>query len=402
MKTYQAIKVTERVYWVGAFDWDIRSFHGYSTSRGTTYNAFLILGSEPILIDTVKAPFYDEMVARIRSVVDPKKIKHVISNHAEMDHSGCLPKVLNLIQPDNFFASIMGCKALQAHFGDAIQPTAVKNGEVMQLGDAKLTFLETRMLHWPDSMFTYLHEDGLLFSQDGFGMHLSTSQLFADQNPRDILEYEAGKYYANILMLFSPQVNKLLASPTVADLDIKMIAPDHGPIWRTPEDIAWILDCYRRWNEQKPGKKVVIVYDTMWQSTAKMAQVIAEGVIAEGLPVKLLSAASCDRSDVATELLEAGALVAGSPTINKQMFPTMADILCYLKGLNRRNLVGQAFGSFGWGGEGAVHVQNDLKEMGVELVGELLKVNYVPTDADFEKCFELGKQIAQAVKRGQE
>lgn len=400
MNTYRAIKMTEHVYWVGAIDWDLRSFHGYQTSRGTTYNAFLVMGEEPILIDTVKAPFFNEMMARIASVIDPKEIKHIISNHAEMDHSGSLPKAIAAIQPENVFASKMGCQALHAHFHEGLVLQEVKSGETLDMAGLQLTCLETRMLHWPDSMFTYLHDDGVLFSQDGFGMHLATSMIFSDQNPEPILEYEAGKYYANILMPFSPLVKKLLNDPAIQALDIKVIAPDHGPVWRTQEHIQWILGLYDRWAEQVTENKIVILYDTMWGSTSKMASVIGEGALSEGVEVRLLSAESSDRSEMATELLDAAALVVGSPTINKQMFPTIADVLCYLKGLNRRKLVGQAFGSHGWGGEGAKQVQQTLKEMGVEMTGELLAVNYVPTEEDLEKCFLLGQQIARAVLRG--
>lgn len=392
-----AIKISDRVYWVGAIDESIRDFHGYKTSRGTTYNAFLILGDEPILIDTVKAPFFDEMMSRIRSVIDPTEITYIISNHAEMDHSGCLPRAIETIRPKKIFASKMGRQALQAHFHFGVEVTEVISGESMTLGDSQFTFLETRMLHWPDSMFTYFQGEGILFSQDGFGMHLATNKLFADQHPRDILQYEASKYFANILMPFSVVVEKLLSNNTLLDLDIKMIAPDHGPIWQNQENIDWILGLYRRWAKPSFNNKIIIVYDTMWGSTATMANAIADGVISKDMPVKVLPLLDFHRSDIAAELLEAGGLLIGTPTINQQMFPTLSDLLCYIKGLKPKNLVGQVFGSYGWSGDAVLHVQDIFKQMGVELVGESVQIKYVPTEEDLKVCFELGQQVANRV-----
>lgn len=395
-RPFEAIKITDRVYWVGAVDWEIRDFHGYSTERGTTYNAYLVLADKITLIDTVKAPFLDQLLSRIASVVDPKEIDVVVSNHSEMDHSGCLPRVAAAVEPNEIYASQMGVKALSAHFHEGPAVQAVEDGGSLSLGNMSLTFIETRMVHWPDSMMSYLAEEELLFSQDGFGMHLASTEMFDDRIDDCILDWEAAKYYANILMPFSPIVAKVLAKIGELDLPLKFVAPDHGPIWR--RDFKRIIDAYGRWAEQKPNKKVVIVYDTMWGSTAKMAHVIADALGAAGCDPRVLKLRASHRSDVATEVLESGALLVGTPTINNQMFPTVADVLYYLKGLRPRNLVGAAFGSYGWSGEGVPQVAEILTAMGVDLVqagGEAVRSQYVPTEEVLDDCRRLAGLVSE-------
>jgi flavorubredoxin len=393
---FTAAKITDRVYWVGAVDWGIRDFHGYSTNRGSTYNAYLILAEKVTLVDTVKAAFRDEMFARIASVIDPAKIRYVVSNHSEMDHSGCLPDVVERVKPEKVFASTMGAKALAEHFHLDRDITAVKDGETLGLGDAALTFVETRMVHWPDSMFSYLADEGVLFSQDGFGMHLASSERFADEIDKDVLEFEAAKYYANILMPFSPLIQKLLKKVAGLGISVKVLAPDHGPIWR--EDTGRMLETYGRWAEQKPTKKAVVVYATMWQSTALMARTIADGLAGGGVSARVLPLGSSHRSDVATEILDAGALLVGSPTINTNLFPTVADVLAYLKGLKPQNLIGQAFGSYGWSGEAVGLIGADLGAMKVEMVGEGLRVKYVPDGEGLARCRGFGMEVARALR----
>ena len=396
---FTAVKVTDRVYWVGALDWAVRNFHGYHTSRGTTYNAYLVLGDKPALIDTVKAPFKAEMFSRIASVVEPEKIEYIISNHSEPDHSGSLLETIDAIGPEKVYASAMGVKALAGNFHHDHDITAVKNGETIELGGLNYTFVETRMLHWPDSMFTYLADEKLLFSQDAFGMHLASSERFADEIDAAILTWEAARYYANILLPLSSFVSKLLEAYPLLGLDVKTVAPDHGPVWRTESDISKIFSLYGRWAEQEPTRKAVIVYDTMWHSTAKMAKAIGDGLAEGGAKVVLCPLSSCHRSDVATEILNAGALLVGSPTINNSIFPTLADALCYLKGLKPLNLVGAAFGSFGWSGEAVKHLRGILDEMGVEHAGEDLRVKYAPDAEAVGKCRELGLLVAEKLKQ---
>ncbi len=394
MAAFKAEKISDTVYWVGAVDWNLREFHGYMTARGTTYNAFLIVADKVALIDTVRAPFRDEMLARITSVIDPEKIDIIVSNHAEMDHSGCLPEMIQRCQPEAVYASKDGVKALQAHFGfEEEQLTQVDDGEEIDLGNRKLTALKTRMLHWPDSMMTYLHDEAILFSQDGFGMHLASSERFDDQLPHDILAYEAAKYFANILLCFAPVSRKAIKKLTDAGMELKMIAPDHGPIWRKDQD--WIIGKYLEWAAQEPQRKAVVLYDSMWKSTEKMAVAIADGLTASGARVKLMSLQVNHRSDVVTEILDAGALVVGSPTMNSQLYPTIADCLTYLRGLKPKNMVCATFGSYGWSGEAVALVEEQLQAMKMERVAESIKINYVPTAADIETCYALGQQVAE-------
>jgi flavorubredoxin len=395
---FNAIKISEHVYWVGAVDNEIRDFHGYRTSRGTTYNAFLILGEKPILIDTVKAPFFSEMMARIRSVIEPEKISYIISNHSEMDHSGSLLPSIDIIKPEKVFASKMGIIALKSHFRQKLDLTEIKNGENFTLGDANLTCLETRMLHWPDSMFTYFANDNILFSQDGFGMHLATYKIFAEENDYSILKHEAMKYYANILLPYSNFVTKLLSAFPSLGLNVKILAPDHGPIWHKSEDISWIMGLWQNWAKQDRTDKVVICYDTMWNSTAKMAAAFADGVLREHANPVVLPLAISHRSDIAAEILEAGALLLGSPALNNQIFPSVADIICYLKGLKRQNLIGQAFGSYGWAGESISLLENEMKSLKIELIDAPIKVQYVPDEVTLKNCEKLGEAVARKLK----
>jgi len=393
---FEAIKVTENVYWVGAIDWDIRNFHGYLTSRGTTYNAFLVMADKITLIDTVKAPFADEMMSRIASVIDPTAIDTIVSNHAEMDHSGALPATIAAIQPRQVLASRMGVKALNAHFHRDLGITAVDDGQTLDLGNMKLSFFETRMCHWPDSMVSYLHEDELLFSQDAFGMHLASKERFSDELSDEVLDYEAGKYFANILLHLPKHITRAIDKLTALGVPISTLAPDHGPIWRTPQAIGHIIGLYSRWSAQAPTDKAVVLYDTMWNSTASMARAIGDGLTAGGADVRVMSTASCHRSDVITELLEAGALVVGAPTMNNNIFPAIADVMTYLKGLKPRNLVGVAFGSYGWSGEAPKHLSAMLEDMGVELVSDPLRITYVPDENALAQCHELGLKVARA------
>jgi len=396
MSVFNAVKISESVYWVGAIDWNIREFHGYSTLRGSTYNAYLILAEKVTLIDTVKAPFQEELLARIASVIDPQKIDYLVSNHSEMDHTGCLPSMLALMKPEKVFASVMGAKAIKKHFAIKQEIIPVKSGDEISLGNRTLSFLETRMLHWPDSMFTYLKEEKLLFSQDAFGMHLATEERFADEIPADVLEYEAKKYFANILLPYSPQVLGLVEKFSTLGLEIEAIAPDHGPIWRSGfEDL---LGRYGRWAVQEPTRKALVVFDTMWHSTEDMARAIEEGLREGGAQAKLLPLRSTHRSEVAYEILEAGALIVGSPTLNNNLMPTLADVLTYLKGLRPKNLIGAAFGSYGWSGESPAQLQEFLADMKVEVVMEPIRANYVPSDEILQKCYAMGVAVAKRLK----
>ena len=395
-ESLRAVPVAKDVWWVGAIDWGLADFHGYATGRGTTYNAYLVVDEKIALIDTVKAPFMDEMLARIASVVPPGDIDYIVSNHSEMDHSGGLPHAVEVIKPEKVFASAMGQRTLFEHFGAGLEVTPVNDNETLSLGSRRLRFIETRLLHWPDSMMSVLAPDNILFSQDGFGMHLASGARFADELDADVVLYEGAKYFANILLPYSPVVLKLLERVKSEGLEFSMIAPDHGPIWR--KDVGTMPARYATWATQRPTAKVVITYDTMWQSTAAMARAIADGAAAESVAVTVLPLSVRHRSDVMTELLCAGALVVGSPTMFNHMYPTVADVLTYASGLRPKNLVGAAFGSYGWSGEGARDIQKQLVDMKLNVVGEPVVCRYVPNAEALARCREQGTLVAKRVR----
>ncbi len=392
-ETFRAIPIADGVYWVGAIDWELKEFHGYATGRGTTYNAYLVLADRIALIDTVKRPFLDEMLSRIASVVAPSEIDYIVSNHSELDHSGALPETIRIVRPEKVFASAMGAKALPAHFPLPEPLTPVRDGETLPLGRRSLRFLETRMLHWPDSMMTYLPGEEVLFSQDGFGMHLASSELFADRIDPAVLRSEAAKYYANILLPYSPLVLKLKARIESERLPIRIIAPDHGPVWRLSP--LTVVGWYAAWAEQRPTRRAVVVYDTMWGSTAMMARALSEGLRAGGAEARLLPLSKTTRAELATEVLEAGALLVGSPTLNNGLFPTVADGLSYLAGLKPRHLLGLAFGSHGWSGEATGIIAGTLQAIKAETAAPPLRAVYVPTAADLIACFGAGEAIGR-------
>lgn len=396
MKEYfKAERVSENVWWVGAIDWNVRNFHGYETSRGTTYNAFLIIDEKITLVDTVKAPFVSELLARVASVIDPSKIDIIISNHAEPDHSGGLPAVIAATQPEKVVASVTGVKTLRAYYGEELAVDAVKTGDTLSLGKGTLSFVDTKMLHWPDSMISYYDRDKVLFSQDALGMHLASSARWADQLDPYVLDYEARKYFANILNFQAPKVLALLDSLPSLGLDIGIIAPDHGPLWR--KDLETIIGIYHRAAEQLPKRKALIAYSTMWGATARCANALADGLRSQGVTVVVTDLNVSDRSAVMTEVGDAGIIAFGAPTMNNQMFPAMADVLTYVKGLKPKNKIGFAFGAYGWSGEGAKNIAAELDAMGAQQPVELRQVKYMPTTADLEAFFACGVELAKAL-----
>jgi len=392
----QPIELAKGVYWVGAIDWLTRDFHGYSTNRGTTYNAFLIVDEKVTLIDTVKAGYRSDLMHRIRNIIDPGKIDYIIVNHVEMDHSGSLPRVIEDVEPEKIFCSKMGHKALLKHFHNQDWPYhIVAPGEELSLGKRTLSFLETRMLHWPDSMFTYLKEDQILFSSDAFGEHLATSERFDDEVNQDVLMFEATKYYANILTLYSPLVKKLIAKVAEMNLPIKMIAPDHGVIWRG--NPGKIIDAYSRWCVHEGNGKALIIYDTMWHSTEMMAKAVADGLQDAGISYKLINLQVNHRSDVMTDVLESSGIILGCPTLNNGLLPRMAGFLMYMRGLRPTNKIGAAFASYGWSGESVKLMNTSMLEMKFTMVHEGLKVQYVPEHTHLKECVELGRTVGQAL-----
>ncbi|MBN2059855.1 MAG: FprA family A-type flavoprotein [Deltaproteobacteria bacterium] len=387
------MEISDGVYEVGAIDWNVRDFHGYSTKQGSTYNSYLIIDDKITLIDAVKAEFAEELLNNIGKIVDPKKIDFVISNHTEMDHSGGLAKVMHRVgEGKPLLCSKMGQKNLSKHFRHKWNYRPVENGEKLNLGKRSLTFIETRMLHWPDSMFTYLNEDKILFSSDAFGQHFAGLKRYDDLIGDEIMPH-AKKYFANILLLYSPLILKLLESVDQMGLEIRMICPDHGIIWR--KDPLKIIKAYEEWSLQKPKRKAVLVYDTMWHSTEIMAEAIAKSLDREGVEALPMHLRASHRSDIITEVLDAGAVVVGSPTLNNGLFPTVMDFLSYMKGLKPQNKIGAAFGSYGWSGESVKMIISELEAMKFDIIGPGLKVQYVPDDNAISSCHELGRLISK-------
>jgi flavorubredoxin len=393
------IEILKDIHWVGAIDWNIRDFHGYSIYRGTTYNAFLILDEKITLFDTVKKGFESELLHHIRRIIDPTKIDYLVVNHVEMDHSGLVPEVVELVKPEKILCSERGRKALLAHFRREDWPyEVVGTGDTISLGKKTVEFMETRMLHWPDSMFSYIPEDHLLISSDAFGQHVATAERFDDEVDLSMLLGHAAKYYANIILPYSNLVQKLLSTVREMDLKVDMIAPDHGLIWR--RNPGKILECYDEWSQQRSKVKALVIYDTMWHSTEMMAKAIVDGLAQEGVSVQLFDLSTNHRSDIITEVLDAGALVIGSPTLNNGMLPRMADFLHYMKGLRPANKIGAAFGSYGWSGEAVKLINAIMEEMKFTVIDPGIKVQYLPAHDDLQKCVELGRKAGKALKKG--
>ncbi len=390
-------KVVDGVYWVGAVDWDIRHFHGYTytTPYGTSYNAYLIKDEKIALVDTVDASFTGEMMERIRAVCDPQKIDYVVANHVEPDHSGALAAILSVAKNAKLVCNERCKQGLERYYSGDWDYQIVKTGDSIKLGAKTLTFLEAPMLHWPDSMFTYIPEDELLLPNDGFGQHLATSERFVEDYDEAFVMREAAKYYANILMPVSALVTKKIQEVQKLKLSIKMIAPSHGLIWREPDKI---LGAYLRWAAGEAEPAVLVAYDTMWTATEKMARSIVEGIASEGVQSRLIRMAVSDSSDAIRDCLLMKGIVVGSSTINRGMLPSLAPFIEDLKGLKPKNKIGAAFGSYGWNGGGAESVEKALSEAGVKIVAETLTVKYMPTDEDLSRCFEFGREIANTVK----
>jgi flavorubredoxin len=371
----KAVQIEDGVYWVGAIDWALRDFHGYSTHRGTTYNSYLVIDDQVTLIDTVKAPFFGEMLERIGSVVNPKEIQNIITNHVELDHSGSLGKTVHLVPDARIYASKRAVEAIASYHG-LEDLNVVKTGDTLSIGKRTLSFIESPMLHWPDNMMTYCGEDKILFSNDAFGQHLASAARFNDEVDRHILFQEAAKYYANILMPFSSLVEKKIGEIGELGLDIGIICPSHGVIWR--DNPAQILRQYMDWAGGKSAGGFLVVYDTMWQSTEMLAEEIAETIAGRGGKVQLFKLQADDKSDIITEVLGAETIVIGSPTLNNKMLPSVAGFLNYLTGLRPPGKRFAVFGSYGWGGGGTREIIEELEKARLEVIKPPLDIKFRP------------------------
>jgi len=388
----KAQEISKNVYWVGAIDWNLRNFHGYTTPRGSSYNAYLITGERNVLIDTVKHPVFDQLLERVSSVIDPATIDLIVSNHTEMDHSGSLLRMQEMTGA-KVIASRNGKEGLAMHFPQ-LEVEAVNDLQEISIGSRTLRFINTPMLHWPDSMFTFMVEDGILFSMDGFGQHYASEKRFDGEVDRCVLMQEAAKYYANILMPFGKKFLNTLER--IKDLDIRMLACSHGIIWR--EGVKDIISSYVSWAKGETREKAMVVYDTMWGSTRIMAENIAEGIASKGMEVLVFKMSDSDRSEVMQEVLDARAVVMGSPTINNCLFPSMADIATYMKGLRPKGRLGAAFGSYGWGGGATKELRGHMEKGGLIMPMDDLDMKYRPNDEQRIQCFEFGREIGERMK----
>ena len=387
--------LAEGITWVGVVDWNIRDFHGYETRRGTTYNAYLIEDEKTALIDTVKHVFSGELIRKIREFTDLEKIDYLVVNHVEMDHSSSLPIIAKEAKNATIIASQRGKDAIIEHYGQDFNIQTVKTGDELKLGKRTLRFVEAPMLHWPDSMFTYVVEDKILMPNDAFGQHFASFERFDDEVDTHVLTEEATTYYANILMPFAPLITRKIQEVIQMGIPIKVIAPSHGIIWRS--DPSKIIKAYLDWSAPISKNKVVIVYDTMWGSTEKMARAIAEGAASKEVEVKFLKLRAANRTEAMTEILDAKAVVVGSPTLNNGMFPTLGSFLTYATGLRPKGKLWGFFGSYGWGGGAVKNMVEMAKKAGFEVCEPIVEVKYVPDDEDLKKCFQFGQQIATKI-----
>jgi flavorubredoxin len=389
-------KIKNNVYWVGVVDWDKRNFHGHELSvhRGTTYNAYLILGEKNILIDSVTEGFSDQFIENIKELIDPSKIDIVVLNHAEPDHSGGIPAIMEYIPDAEVIVSRKGKESIPGHFHKDWNFKVVKTGDAIDVGkNQKLVFIEAPMLHWPDSMFSYLTGDNILFSNDAFGEHYASDYRFNDEVDQNELAYETLKYYANILTPFSSLVTRKIMELKDMNVPVDIIAPSHGIIWR--KNPMQIVEKYAEWAEQKPEDYVLILYDTMWDSTKRMAEAIAEGVSATGIKYKVLNLSVTDRNDTLVEVFKASTLVIGSPTLNNGLLPTVSPILIDLKGLKFKNKHGAAFGSYGWSGEAVSEIEKMFADCKIPLIPGSINIKWRPTKDDLDRCKQFGLKIAK-------
>ena len=393
-------ELAKGVYWVGVVDWGLRHFHGHelSTHRGSSYNAYLIVDDKIALVDTVWGPFQEQLIENIRQVVDPARIDVVVANHAEVDHSGGLPAVMREAPGATLVVSRRGRESIEGHYHRPWNFQTVRTGDKINLGSCELVFVEAPMLHWPDSMFTYLAGKDILMPNDAFGQHYASDFRFNDQVDQEELYEEAIKYYANILTPFSDLVARKIGEVLALNLPVQIIAPSHGVIWR--KDPLQIVQKYQEWAAQVPQKRAVILYDTMWEGTRHMAEAVGEGLAAENVPFKLFHVAVTDRNDVLTEVFKAKAVVVGSPTVNRGVLPTLSPILEDLKGLRFKNKIGAAFGSYGWSGEAVKLIEEHLALCGLPVIGPGVLAKWQPTEADLTACRELGYKIAKAIATG--
>lgn len=395
-----SMKISDHVTWVGKIDWELKKFHGeeYSTHRGTSYNSYLIRDKKTVLIDTVWMPFAKEFVQNLKKEINLSDIDYIIANHAEVDHSGALPELMKEIPDTPIYCTKNGVQSLKGHYHQDWNFVEVKTGDKLNIGDRDLIFVEARMLHWPDSMFVYMTEDNILFSNDAFGQHYASESLYNDTVDQAELFQEAIKYYANILTPFSPLVTRKIEEVLSFNLPVNMICTSHGVIWR--DNPVQIVEQYLKWADDYQENQVTLVYDSMWHGTSRMAEGIAEGLKKSmpGTTIKLIHAGLADKNDVITELFKSKAFLVGSSTINQGILSSIASIMEIVKGLKFKNKKAAAFGSYGWSGESVALLEKQIQESGLELAANGIKEPWNPDDAAMKRCEAFGEELGKKLQ----
>jgi len=395
-----SFKIKSNVYWVGVKDWELKSFHGdeYSIDHGSTYNSYLIREEKNVLIDTVWLPFADDFVKNLSKIIDLNKIDYIIANHGEIDHSGGLPALMEKIPNTPIYCTANAVKSLKGHYHKDWDFHVVKTGDKLDIGNGKsLVFVEMKMLHWPDSMATYLTKDNILFSNDAFGQHYVSESMYNDLVDQNELDTECIKYYANILTPFSAFVSKKIKEVLDMKIPIDMICTSHGVIWR--DNPIQIVEKYIKWSENYQENQITIVYDTMWQGTRRMAEAIAKGIHEEDekITIKILSASKYDKNDIMTEIFKSKAILVGSPTIGGGILSSMAEIMEMIRGLKFKNKKGSSFGCYGWSGESVKVLRELLEKAGFSIINDGIRAKWNPDDESLAKCNEFGREIAKSI-----
>ncbi len=392
-----AIQVKSNVWWVGKTDWELRKFHGseYSTHRGTSYNSYLVREEKTALIDTVWRPFADEYVDNLAKTIDLSKIDFVVANHAEIDHSGALPELMERIPDKPIYCTANGVKSLKGHYHRDWNFVPVKTGDRISLGAKELIFIEAPMLHWPDSMFCYLTGDNILFSNDAFGQHYATSGLFNDLADQAELFAECVKYYANILTPFSPLVLKKIAEFVSLSLPLDIICTSHGVIWR--DNPMQIVERYLAWADAYRENRIAILYDTMWNGTRVLAERMAKGVVEAdpSVTVELFNVATTDKNDVITEVFKSKGIMVGSPTINRSVLSSVAAILDQIHGLQFKGKKAAGFGCYGWSGESVTDINERLGKAGFDVMPDGFKALWNPDEKSRDDAVRFGRSFAE-------
>lgn len=394
-----AFSLNEKVTWVGKIDWELRKFHGeeYSTHKGSSYNSYLIRDEKTVLVDTVWYPFAKEFVANLRKEIDLSKIDYIVCNHAEPDHSGALPELMREIPNTPIYCTKNGVKSIKGHYHQDWNFVEVKTGDTLDIGKSKLMFVEARMLHWPDTMFTYLTGENILFSNDAFGQHYASELMYNDRVDNAELFQEAIKYYANILTPFNAFVEKKIKEVISLNLPISIICPSHGIMWR--ENPTQIVEMYLKWAQSYSENQITIIYDSMWNATRRMAEAVAKGIkeYDDKVNIKIFNSSKADKNDIITEVFKSRAIMVGSSTINKGILSSTSAILEMIKGLEFKNKKAAAFGSYGWSGESVKLITKELQESGFEIVDQGIKELWNPGDEALKRCSDYGKSFVKNI-----